>query len=289
MPLITIPNVSEGRDEVAVGRLAQSLSENGCRVLDVHSDDVHNRSVFTATGAVGSLVDGLSVLAERAADAIDLARHEGAHPRVGALDVCPIVPYGEPMENAIAAAHAVGAAISQRAGLAVYFYGRASDDPRRTLPELRRGGLGALIERARAGFVPDLGPHEIDPHRGVVCVGARDVLIAFNVLVTGGEETARSIARLIRERDGGLPGVRALGFGMPGGHGQVSTNLTDPDSGGIEVVFGEIVAAAGTMGETVTRTEVVGLAPERYLPGPDAEATRLLIEPGRSLESVLAD
>jgi glutamate formiminotransferase len=288
MALITIPNVSEGRDSSRVRGLALALTGSGCRVLDTHSDAAHNRSVFTATGARGQLVDGLSELAGLAAGTIDLERQSGAHPRVGALDVCPIVPHDEPMDNAIAVARETAAAISQRAGLPVYLYGAASDEPGRELPDIRRGGLAALAKRAATDFPPDFGPAEIDPRRGVVCVGARDALIAFNVWLSGSVQTAEAIAVTVRERGGGLPGVRALGFAMSDGSAQVSMNLTRPDRAGIDEAFVVVSREARERGAVVLKTEIIGLVPQRYIPNPDAEAARLLIEPGRSLESVLA-
>lgn len=283
MALIAIPNVSEGRSGDAVDGLERRLTSNGCRVLDVHADAVHNRSVFTTTGSPGAVIDGLTALAGLASRMIDLRLQTGVHPRVGALDVCPIVPHGEPMDNAIAAAHAVGAAIAQRNGLPVYFYERAADPPR-PLPEIRRGGLAGLIQRALSGFAPDLGPREIDPARGVVCVGARDVLIAFNVCLRTSVDEARAVAAVAR----GMAGVRALGLKMPAGEAQVSMNLTRPDLVGIDAAFGAVAAEAERRGVEVVTAEIVGLVPARYLPNPDAPAARHLSGPGRSLESVLA-
>ena len=286
MALVTVPNISEGRDPALVNALAGALGEGGCRVLDTHSDEAHNRSVFTATGSVDELVNGLSLLAERSASSIDLTRHTGVHPRVGALDVCPIVPQSEPMDNARAAARAVGAAIAQRAGLPVYLYGAASESNTQ-LPDIRRGGLARLIDRARSGLVPDFGPGEIDSRHGVVCVGARGALIAFNVGIGASRRVAAEIAAEVRERDGGLPGVRALGLELSPEEAQVSMNLTAPERVGIEEAFAAVAAAAVRRGVRVVGTEIVGLVPKRFLPSPDAEAARLLLEPGRSLESVL--
>jgi glutamate formiminotransferase len=283
MPLLTIPNVSEGRDAQVISKLSDALEAGGCRVLDVHTDAVHNRSVFTA---VGRLDRGLAELASRAASLIDLRVHTGAHPRVGVVDVCPVVPHGTAMDEAVDTAHAVGEEIATRAGLPVYFYDHAAADAR-SLPEIRAGGLTALMDRARTGLAPDLGPREIDPRTGVVCVGARDALIAFNVWIRSGPGAARAIARTIRERDGGLAGVRALGLEMSEGLAQVSMNLTRPEETGILAAFGAVVSEAVRMGIEVEATELVGLVPERYLPAPDAEAARLLIEPGRSLEAAL--
>jgi glutamate formiminotransferase len=286
MPLVTIPNVSEGRDASMVSRLSDALVSGGCRLLDVHVDPGHNRSVFTATGDERALVDGLAALAYEAVSSIDLTRHEGAHPRVGALDVCPVVPHLESMDVAIEAARAAGEAIARRAHVPVYLYDRASG-PGRTLPEIRTGGLGDLIERAKAGFAPDLGPRTIDPRRGVVCVGARATLIAFNVWLRSSRATAAAIARVVRERDGGVRGVRALGLELDGERAQVSMNLTEPERTGIEAAFDAVAAEAAARGADVLATEIVGLVPERFLPAPDAQADGLPLPPGRSLESVL--
>jgi glutamate formiminotransferase len=283
MPLVTIPNVSEGRDTAVLTMLTSALGDAGCRVLDVHSDARHNRSVFTA---VGQLVGGLGALAEIAVETIDLRAHTGVHPRVGVLDVCPVVPHEAPMDDAVRAARDAGAEIAERASVPVYFYGDAAHEPR-SLPEIRAGGLETLIERARLGFSPDLGPHDIDPRTGVVCVGARGVLVAFNVWLRAEVEVARAIASVVRARDGGLPGVRALGLDLGEGLSQVSMNLTAPDVTGIDAAFAAVASEAARAGAAVEHTEVVGLVPERYLPNPNAEAARLLVEPGRSLESAL--
>lgn len=285
MALITIPNVSEGRDPAVISRLGDALSRGGCRLLDVHSDAVHNRTVFTATGTMSAIVDGASLLAQEAASVVDLRIQTGVHPRVGALDVCPVVAHEEPRDNAIAAALAVGAAIAQRAGLPVYLYGDAVD---RSLPEIRRGGLAELMRRSESDFPPDFGPRNIDPRTGVVCVAARGPLIAFNVWFDAPVDVAEAIAATVRERSGGLPGVRALGLPMPRGESQVSMNLTRPEAAGVDAAFDAVVRAAAAAGVEPVRTELVGLIPERYLPTPDAQAARLLVEPGRCLELALA-
>ena len=144
-----------------------------------------------------------------------------------------------------------------------------------------------MVARAQLGFAPDLGPRDIDPRFGVVCVGARDVLIAFNVWIRGGVDAARDIAFAVREKDGGLPGVRALGLAMEGSLAQVSMNLTAPEDTGVQAAFAAVASQAGRLGVPIEKTELVGLVPERFLPPPDAEAARLLIEPGRSLEAAL--
>jgi glutamate formiminotransferase len=283
MSLIAIPNVSEGTRASVIEACRRAIEEGGARVLDVHSDAVHNRSVFTVTGTSAHLADALSRLAVSAAAAIDLTQQRGVHPRIGALDVAPVVPHGEPMERAVITAHSVAQAIGERAGLPVYLYGDASVGDRRELPDLRRGGMNVLITRSRDGFHPDFGPRTIDPMTGVVCVGAREVLIAFNVWMRGAKDLVAEIARSMRT----APGVRALALAIEGDVQQVSMNLTSPGAFGIDAAFHEVDRLAQMRGLEVTGTEIVGLVPDRFRPDPDAKAARLLFSPGRSLESVL--
>ncbi|MEA2461936.1 MAG: glutamate formiminotransferase / formiminotetrahydrofolate cyclodeaminase, partial [Actinomycetota bacterium] len=284
MPLLAIPNVSEGRDQKLIESLKAGLERSGARVLDVHSDGFHNRSVFTIVGIEPALVESLATLACMASTAIDLRTQHGIHPRVGALDVCPIVPHREPMQRAVKVAVDVGRAIGTRCDLPVYLYGEAATEGRaRGLPALRRGGLAGLIDRNEKGFRPDFGPDAIAERSGVVCVGARDVLIAFNVWVRGDLNEVRQIASLLRDKEG----VRALGLPLTEDLAQISMNLTDPRSVGVDAVFEEIERRAlGTTVELVA-TELVGLVPAEFLPRENARAARMLKAPGRSLESML--
>jgi glutamate formiminotransferase len=284
MSVIWIPNVSEGRDPGTLETLVEAVTSAGVRVLDVHIDPVHNRSVITATGEAEQLVLAAASLAGSAATAIDLQTQTGTHPRLGALDVSPFVPHDDDMRVAIDAARAAAHAIYDRTGIPVYLYGEAAErEETRELPDLRKGGLAALVRRAEAGLPPDVGSPRIDPGRGVVCVGARGPLIAFNVWIEAPVEVARAIARAIRG-----PAVRALGMDMGGGVAQVSMNLIDPARTGIDEVYGRVAAEAASAGAAIASTELVGLVSARFLPNPNAEAARLLREPGRSLESELA-
>lgn len=280
MTMIWIPNVSEGRDPSVINALVEAASPPGVRALDVHSDAHHHRTVITATGTSDVLVGAAASLAERAARLIDLRMHEGQHPRVGALDVCPFVPHEIEMQAAVDVARAAAGAIADRTGLPVYLYGAASERGLE-LPDIRRGNLDGLAGRA-ANMPPDLGPPSIDPARGVVCVGARGPLIAINVWLDAPLEVTQAIARSIRGS-----AVRALGL-QTGSHTQVSMNLIDPSVVGIDDVLEHIENEAGPLGAKVLATEIVGLVPARFLPAPDAKAARLLREPGRSLESELA-
>lgn len=285
MPLIAIPNISES-EAPKVSALAGVVESLGARVLDRHLDDEHSRSVLTCTGELERLVEAMTSLAVEAAALIRLQQHSGQHPRVGALDVCPFVPHDIEMDAAIHAARETGKKIGA-AGIPVFFYGVAADTSR-SLPEIRSGGLPTLMERVSQGLKPDEGPRTVDPGTGVVCVGARDVLIAFNVWIDGDLEIARRIASHIRAGLGGLPGVRALGLAVSAhGNSQISMNLVDPAETGIDRVFERIDVLATKEGTRAVATEIVGLVPERFLPDPDATAARLLIEPGRSLEAAL--
>ncbi|MBA2273625.1 MAG: glutamate formiminotransferase [Actinobacteria bacterium] len=288
MGLIAVPNISEGRRSGRIRAALGAIEGGRSRILDVHTDPVHNRSVLTLTADVKALCSSMARLA-RALRYIDLRTHDGVHPRLGGLDICPIVPFRAPMTEAVRAAHAIGEGIATHAGLPVYFYGAAAlREETIELPSLRRGGLHALIERADGGLVPDAGPRDINPQRGVVCVGARTCLIAFNIWLDCNEATAKRIAMQVRTTSGGLPGVRALGLALPGhSSAQVSMNLTDPDRTGIDEAFKGVATAAAEEGAGIAGTEIVGLVPDRYLPAPDEPATSLLMEPVRSLESAV--
>lgn len=276
--LVAVPNVSEGRDPALVRRLVAAVEDAGARVLDVHSDAVHNRSVLTTAADPATLVDAMAALA-RAATAIDLSRHSGVHPRLGVLDVCPFVIDGLPAEVVVDAARAAGRSIADAARIPVYLYGEAALRPEcKELPALRRNAHGQA---------PDYGPEVADPRAGLACVGARGPLIAFNVWLRADLLTARRVAAAVRAELAGA-GVRTLGLDLGGGLAQVSMNLTDPARAGVDDAFAAVAALAAAEGIAVHATELVGLPPERFMPDPDAEAARLLREPGRSLERVLA-
>jgi glutamate formiminotransferase len=282
MPVIAVPNVSEGRDLALLERLSDAVARSGCSVLDLHSDPVHNRSVFTVAGEEAQLIEGMSELA-CATRALDLTAHEGTHPRLGVLDVCPFVAYKAETDEAILVARTTGSRIGSRCELPVYLYGYAG---RRELPELRRGGLASLTERA-VDDPPDFGPRSIDPRFGVVCVGARGVLIAFNVWIAADERLARDVASSLRTSGGGPPGIRSLGLRINDETSQISMNLIDPAVTGIDRAFEATKQLVEQRGGRVIATEIVGLPPERFMPSPEKETARLLMKPGRSLESAL--
>ena len=263
LPLESVPNISEGRDEAVLSALGDAFS-SPARLLDVHADRDHHRSVFTLVGSGPELVETLVSGIRCAIERIDLRNHTGAHPRVGAADVVPLVPLrseDEPQarEAALALADRVGAELE----LPVFFYGRLTEDAREPA-FFRRGGLDELAGRIERGeLAPDRGPARLHPTAGAVLVGVRRPLIAFNVnLRAENADVAREIARLVRERDGGFPGVRALGLDLPSaGLVQVSMNVTDWEAAALHEIVSRIAAEADARGAEVVGSELVGLMP----------------------------
>ena len=261
LPLESVPNFSEGRDRGTLDALAAALTEHA-RLLDVHADPDHNRSVFTLVGSEEQLLESLVAGVACARERIDLRRHEGAHPRVGAADVVPIVPIRpDEMPRAKAAALVLAERIGGELRLPVFVYAELA--PGRGPAFFRSGGLGRLRERVAAGeLTPDFGPSEIDDRSGAVLVGARGPLIAFNVNLRGPLEAAREIAAMVRERDGGFPGVRALGLDLArAGAVQVSMNVEDWEASALHELVAAIRREADERGAEVLGAELVGLMP----------------------------
>jgi glutamate formiminotransferase len=259
LPLESVPNFSEGRDREVIEAIGRALSSRA-RLLDVHADADHNRSVFTIVGCERALVDALVAGVDCARERIDLRRHEGAHPRVGAADVVPLVPIAPgDMERARATALETAGRIGEL-GLPVFLYGAPGRGP----AFFRRGGPDELQRRVDAGeLAPDFGPARLDPAAGAVLVGPRRPLIAFNVnLATDDVEVARVIAALVRESGGGFPGVRALGLDLPrAGLVQVSMNVEDWEAAALHEILARVVEEAGARGVEVAGSELVGLMP----------------------------
>ena len=258
-----VPNFSEGKDDTKISRISEAVrAVSGVRILGLHSDPDHNRSVLTFAGGEDPVLEGAIALAKACAAELDLASHSGEHPRMGVLDVLPFVPLeGATMDDAVRLAHQAGESLGSL-GFPVFLYGSAATRRRRSLPDLRRGGYEGVASRLEDPFwKPDYGPRSLDPHRGAVAVGARPFLVAFNAyLDTEDVEVARAVARQVRESGGGLPAVRALGFGV-GGKAQVSMNLTDLEQTPIPVALEAVRSAAADLGASVESTELVGLAP----------------------------
>jgi glutamate formiminotransferase len=262
LPLESVPNFSEGRNAGTIEALRSALSTHA-DVLDVHSDPDHNRSVFTLVGDDTSLVEALLAGIACARERIDLRSHEGAHPRIGAADVVPIVALdSRDRERARDCALRLADRVGAELGLPVFLYGDSA--PERGPAFYRRGGPEELQRRIDAGELrPDYGPARLDERAGGVIVGARRPLIAFNVnLATDDVEIARAIAAVVRERGGGFPGVRALGLLLPrAGRAQVSMNVEDFEAAALHEIVDRVEEEARTRGVEVAGAELVGLMP----------------------------
>jgi glutamate formiminotransferase / 5-formyltetrahydrofolate cyclo-ligase len=262
LPLEAVPNFAEGRDGGTIEAIALALSARA-RLLDVHADADHNRSVFTLVGGADELEDALVAGIACARETIDLRRHEGAHPRIGAADVVPIVPLDPAdMGRAKAAALALAARVGEELELPVFLYGELT--PGRGPAFFRHGGPAALQRRIDDGELrPDFGPARLDPAAGGVLVGARRPLIAFNVNLRGvGVEVARDIAAIVREAGGGFTGVRALGLDLPrAGLVQVSMNVEDYEAAALHEIVARVVEEARARGAEPAGSELVGLMP----------------------------
>ncbi len=287
-PLEAVPNFSEGRNRATIDALRASLGEHA-RLLDVHVDADHNRSVFTLAGQADDLVRALDAGIRCARERIDLRTHEGAHPRVGAADVVPLVGVRpEDMARAEGVAFELAVRVGKQLGLPVFLYGEG-----RGPAFFRRGGPEELQRRIDAGeLAPEFGPSRLDPAAGAVLIGARRPLIAFNVnLATDDVEVARAIAAVVRERDGGFPGVRALGLALPSrGIVQVSMNVEDPEAVALHEVVARVRAEADARGVETAGSELVGLLPA----GSTAAAARSALglpelDASRVLEARLLD
>ena len=264
MTLLTVPNVSEGRDAAALEAVAEAFRRAGGRLLDVHTDVDHHRSVFSVAGEPGRLAEILLAGARAAVGRIDVSAHLGVHPRVGAIDVAPIVYVSEADRGAAGAEALVAAELLATAlELPVFLYGELADG--RTRAELRRGGPEEMGRRMRTGeLVPDFGPARLHPTAGAVLVAARPPLLAFNVELAppATVDQARAIAGAIREGgELGLPGVRAIGLALERqGIVQVSTNIED-----LARVSAADVVAAVRRHAPVSAAELVALAPAAAL------------------------
>jgi glutamate formiminotransferase len=261
LPLESVPNFSEGRDRATLDAIAGALSAKA-RLLDVHADADHNRSVFTLVADENDLLDALVAGIACARERIDLRQHQGAHPRVGAADVVPVVPVRpSDMERAKRAALALAERFGGELELPVFVYGELA--PGRGPAFFRADSLEGLRRRVESGeLAPDFGPARIDERSGAVLVGARRPLIAFNVNLHGELAAAREIASAIRERDGGFPGVRALGLELPrAGLVQVSMNVEDWEAAALHDLLAAIDREAAARGVGIVGSELVGLMP----------------------------
>jgi glutamate formiminotransferase / 5-formyltetrahydrofolate cyclo-ligase len=291
-PLLAVPNVSEGADRERLERLQVAFGR-GVRLLDRHSDVDHARSVFTVAGEPGALTEALTRGAEEAIETIDMRDYSGAHPAIGALDVCPVVWFdpaarGTARTEAVAVAEQIGGL-----GLPVFLYGELAREPGRAeRAYFRNGGPAELWLRMESGELrPDFGPNLPHPTAGATLVTARPPLAAFNVELDSGDvEIARSVAAGLRESGGGLKGVRAIGLLLSSGRAQVSTNVHDP----LAVPLGEVVERVRELAQPLDarpiEAELVGLIPQAALRGYPADVPMRGFDPSQHvIEARLAE
>ena len=283
--LEAVPNVSEGRDARAIEEIGHAFASRAT-LLDVHADADHHRSVFTLAADADPLVDALLAGIARALELVDLRGHDGVHPRVGAVDVVPLVHLApSEVELAEDAARAVAERVGAELEVPVFLYGTVGGGKRPAF--FRSGGLAELERRVEAGELRvDAGPSRLDPRSGAILVGARPPLVAYNVVLGGADAgVARAIAAAIRESGGGMPGVQAIGLELPrSGRVQVSMNVLDLERAPLHEVVERVRQEATWRGVKVVDGELVGLVPERVLADaaaagvsiPGVEETRVL-------------
>ena len=267
-----VPNFSEGRKPETVQEIAAAISAvNTVCVLDKHIDPDHNRSVITFVATPERIVEAAVAGVKRASELIDMRRHQGVHPRLGATDVLPFVPVnGVTLEECVALAHEAGRMIARDLSIPVYFYESAALHAGRVnLEDVRRGAFELLREQivTNPERAPDVGPSQIHESAGAIVIGARPFLIAFNVLLRSDDITiARQIARTIRARNGGLPFLKALGFQLQTRNlVQVSMNLVNYQVTGMGDAYDAIRRQTDALGVEIESTEIVGLVPREAL------------------------
>jgi glutamate formiminotransferase len=266
-----VPNFSEGARKDVIDDIVSAVSEaKGAQVLDISSDADHNRSVLTMVGNEQGLKDAILILFEKAIEHIDLTKHKGEHPRMGAVDVVPFVPIkGVTMDDCVALSKEIGELVANKFDIPVYLYEESASSPEReSLPKIRKGQFEGFFEKIKQPeWKPDFGPQEVHPTAGVVAIGARMFLIAYNVyLSTDNVEIADKIAKAIRHISGGLRYVKALGMMIEERKlTQVSINLVDYQKTPIYRVFELIRAEARRYGVHIVDSEIVGMVPSEAL------------------------
>lgn len=282
--LLAVPNFSEGRDRRRIDEISGAFATGGA-LLDTHSDALHNRTVVTLSAAPGEIVTPLVNGARSCVNWIDMRKHDGAHPCIGALDVCPVVWLAEAdreaaREAALAAAREIGSDLK----VPVFLYGDLAAQPsHRERAFFRAGGLIELTRRVHSGELhPDFGPKRVHERAGATLVTARPPLAAFNVELEGADVTvARDVASRLRESGGGIEGVRAIGIDVGRGHMQVSTNIHDPGAVPLAAVVERVQELTAPHGARAVAGEVVGLIPERALAGWQDEVPLVGFDPSK--------
>ena len=286
-----VPNFSEGRHSRTIAEIAASISSVAtAEVLDIHADADHDRCVVTFVAQSSNVGEAAFRGAETAARNIDLNKHRGQHPRIGAVDVIPFVPIeGVTTEDCVTIARCLGSRLGDELQIPVYLYGAAAPvSTTRTLADIRRGQFEELLRTIAADEtrIPDFGPRQVHPTAGATAIGVRPFLIAFNIILDSDDvETARKISKKIRESSGGLCGVQATGF-LVRGYAQVSTNITDLSKVTLGEVFNTVRHEGSNMGIRVLKSEIVGLAPRDALANVDTVDLGL---PGQITDYVLEE
>jgi glutamate formiminotransferase len=274
-----VPNVSEGRRADVIAALGAAIAAPGIHLLDQSSDPSHNRTVYTFAGEAGAVRDAVLRLFTAAVDSIDLRAHDGVHPRIGAVDVVPFVPLQHAtMEECVTLARTTSELVAERLHVPVFLYEEAATvDERRSLSNIRRGGVnGVALRMKQAAWRPDCGPDRPHPTAGASAIGARPILIAYNVnLASNRLGVAKRIASAVRTSSGGLPYVKALGMQLDHGIVQVSMNLTSYKETSMMAVFDAIAREAAVDGVRVLGSEIVGLVPADALPTDPVQRLKL--------------
>ena len=290
-----VPNFSEGRRTDVIEAIVEALYVPGARVVYAEADPDHHRLDTTVLGDADAVRRSALAGAAAAVERIDMTQHEGGHPRMGAADVIPFMPVrGVGMDACVELARTFGRELAETLGVPVYLYDRAALMPERaSLADVRRGQFEGLRDAVATGErLPDFGPNEIG-RAGATAVGARKPLVAFNVYLDSSDEAgAKAIASALRESNGGLTAVRAIGFAVPerGGIVTVSMNLVDHEVTGLRVAFDEVARLATDHGMTVTDSEIVGLVPASAHGPDDIDHLKLAgFDPDRQVLERLVD
>ena len=291
-----VPNFSEGCDQAKIESIAGVLKAfSAVRLIDYSRDSDHNRSVFTFLGKPEDVLEAALAASGQALKLIDMRRQTGVHPRLGAVDVVPFIPLGRTkMEDAVDLAHLFGRQLFERFGVPVYFYGHAALIPeRRELANVRRGGYEALAGKmSNPGDAPDAGKPVFNPRAGATAVGARELLVAYNINLNCDDlRLAQKIASLIREKSGGFPHVRAIGVILKSRRlAQVSMNLTNCKETPLKVIYEKVEKLAAERGIEILESELIGLAPKCAFAGTKPQKLKLVsFTKDRLLETHLKD
>lgn len=276
-----VPNFSEGCDQKKLAAIADVFkSFPGVHLIDFSGDADHNRSVFTFLGKPEDVLEAALAASGKALKLIDMRKQAGVHPRLGAVDVVPFIPLGKTkMEDAVDLAHMFGRQLYERFGVPVYFYGHAAISPkRRELADIRRGGYEALESKIiHHHEIPDVGESRFNPQSGATIVGAREPLVAYNInLISDDLRLAKSIASRIREKNGGLKNVRAMGVMLTSrGIAQVSMNLVNCRETPFKVIYDQVEKLAAEHGVGILESELIGLAPQSAFVGTSPQYLKL--------------